>query len=220
MSHDFMTPHAAASCRPLPAARCSARGCDRASCVRAGEGIQDRLLHRAERPGVAVRADAARLRRPRRREDQQGRRHHGPAGQADVHRRRRAAGRDREVGGAADARGQGRPLHRLARQRDARGQHRDHQGPHALHLFAGLRRRRVLAERLLPRRDAAAAGPAGDRVPRQGEEREDVPPDRRRLRLAAQGQRAGQEVRRPVRRQGRRRGVRAVRRAEQVRGER
>jgi ABC-type branched-subunit amino acid transport system substrate-binding protein len=51
---------------------------------------------------------------------------------------------------------------------DARGQHRDHQGQGALHLFAGVRRRRVLAERVLPRRDAAAAGAAGHRVPRQG----------------------------------------------------
>ena len=186
--------------------------------VRAAEGIQDRLLHRAERPGVAVRPDPARLRRPRRREDQQGGRDHGPSGQADLHRRRRPAGGDREVGGAPDARGQGRSLHRLARQRDARGEHRDHQGQGALHLFAGLRGRRVLAERLLPGRDTAAAGAAGDRVPGQGEEREDLLPDRRRLRLAAQVERADQEVHRPVRRQGRRRGIRSVRRAEQVRG--
>ena len=87
-----------------------------------------------------------------------------------------------------------------------------------LHLLAGLRRRRVLAERLLPRRDAAAAGAAGDRVPVEGEEGQDLLPDRRRLRLAAQGERPGEEVRRRQRRQGDRRGVRAVRRAEQVRG--
>ena len=184
----------------------------------AAEGIQDRLLHRPQRAGVAVRADAARLRRPRGREDQQGRRHPGPAGQADLHRRRRPARGDGEVGGAPDARGQGRPLHRLARQRHPRGEHRDDQGQGALHLFAGVRRRRVLAERVLPRRDAAAAGAAGDRVPGQGEEAQDLPPDRRRLRLAAQGERAGEEVRRRVRRQGGRRGIRSVRRAEQVRG--
>ena len=47
-------------------------------------------------------------------------------------------------------------------------------GQGALHLLAGLRGRRMLAERLLPRRDAAAAGAAGDRVPRQGEERQDA----------------------------------------------
>ena len=88
----------------------------------------------------------------------------------------------------------------------------------ALHLLAGLRRRRVLAQRLLPGRDAAAAGAAGDRVPGQGEGRQDLLPDRRRLRLAEEVERADQEVRRPVRRQGRRRGVRAVRRAQQVRG--
>ena len=72
----------------------------------------------------------------------------------------------------------------------------------ALHLLAGLRRWRVLAQRLLPRRDAAAAGAAGDRVPGQGEGRQDLLPDRRRLRLAEEVERADQEVRRPVRRQG------------------
>ena len=50
------------------------------------------------------------------------------------------------------------------------------------------------------------------------EEREVVLPDRRRLRLAAQVERAGQEIHRRERRQGGRRGVCAVRRAQQVRG--
>ena len=77
--------------------------------------------------------------------------------------------------------------------REATG--RDDQGQGALHLHAGLRRRRVRRQHLRAGRDAAAADAAGGRPgSRRRPASRRVLPDRRRLRLAAQGQRAGQEV--------------------------